>query len=532
MNKNTKVKFYEILILTALVLVYSWFFYRNFLILPDPGDPLQYIEPSVRKTLIGYFPLIDRLMVADGIRILNLIFPRAEIAGAIYFGLVNFLILFIALIWSYVKKGFWTAFLVGLFLIISYPMLRYANYGYPDATVTLYGLIAFILYHSLKTPKIIFWTGFFTAMAIFSKITGLAIFIYFLIDIILEKRYSDLKIFFAGITSGAIGILLLTGLLFNFSSLGYVFSRISQNITVNTEHRSIARSFVNFLRPEVILPGYLALILFFKLAKDKLNRKIFTFALFFIGFFIALVVLSSHVKVYPHYLYTSSIFATIGLAFYLGSFEDQKNKISQFRYAILSLVLIILGIGLGLKNADYFVLNSFSGLIALPMWLKINYAIFPILVLGLMLGLIKYRSKVWALVFIIIISFISSFFNSASAYSILRKQQNDNNYYYKYAEALSQVSGNYSVYETSQTQGREQNIAVIYFLFYNHDPNLHQLKRQDMTGKIKFLTKEEIPSQKGVIVTEDPLTIRSYFPQARITQKFVWSDGEIDIIKI
>lgn len=532
MNKKFKIKICEILLLTAVMAIYGWFFSKYLSMLPAFNDPLIYIEPTARGTLIGYFPLIDRLMIANSVRLFSLIFYHAEIAGAVYFGVVNFLILIIAMVWSYLKKGFWTAFLVGLFLAISYPLLRYANYGYPDATVTLYGLIAFIFYTS-KSKKLIYWTGFFTALAFFSKITGLAILCYFIFDLISKKRLRDLKIFFAGVFSSFIAIILLTGLLFDFSSVRYVFAKIGQNITANTEPRSIARSLLNFLRPEVILPGYVALIVFLKAYRDRLIQKIFLFALFFIGFFALLVIFSSHVKIYPHYLYTAAIFATIGMAFYLGSFEgDQKNKINQFRYAILALILTTLGIKFGLKNSNHFIFNNINDLMALPLWLKIVYSAFPLLVLGLMLAVARLRSMTWALIFILAITLASSFFSSASAYSVIKKQKGEITYFYKYAEAFTKTPEDFSVYEVSESPERQQQIALTYFLFYNNDPSLRQIGRLEMTKKINFLEKEEIPNQKGVIVTEDLSAVLAYFPEAKVTKEFRWAGGQISIVKI
>lgn len=510
MNKQNKIKLVEIGLLLAIVGIYSWFVFNFLAMLPDPHDPVQYIQPVAWRTLVGFFPWIDRLMIADGIKLVSFFFHRIEIAGAIYFGLINFCILSIAIVWSYLKRGFWTAFIVGFFLMISYPLLRYSNYGYPDATVALFGLVAFIFFENGK-PKNIIWAGFFTTLAFFSKITGLAILLYFIYEFVRQKRFADFKLYLLGLFTGGVFVLLLTDILFGFSSLKYVFSSTGQNISANTAKRSVFRSFLVCLRPEIVLPAYLALVVFWRAYKDKLIRQIFSFALFFIGFFTLLVVSSSHIKIYPHYLYTAYIFSSIGMAFYLGNLGPKKTKTYLFILAAISLILSFLGIRFGLNNSVYLVTIK---ILDAPLWLQMMYASFTVLTITLMILIGLKKKKIYVFVLLILISFLGSFFASASAYSVIKSQKEKINYIYTFASSYAQIpKKEFGVYLLNRDPDFPKRINWVYRTFYDnkYDRSSFSNNINASQNKIIYLSQGEVAlSQLQYLVTDDEVIAREF----------------------
>ena len=426
-------KISEIGLLIAIIGIYALIFHKMQM-WPDPNDPIEYIDPSVWHTFIGgYFPWIDRVVIANGVRLFSF-FWRPMLAGAIYFGVINFLILIVAVTWSYLKKGFYAAFLTGIFLAISYPLIRYANYGYPDATMALFSLLAAIFYYRRPTFSTSFLTGLMVALAVFSKITGLAFLLFFFFDLLIQKKYWQLKSYLTGIISGTIAILITTGFLFDFRSVWYVITALTSNIADNTAPRQVWRSLGNMIGPEIWLPAYLGLILFSKKVTDFLNKKIFHLAWVFIVFFIFLFLTSGHIKAYPHYLYPANIFATIGLGWYLAD----KIKFKLLHSGLI-LLLIIIGFYGGLSQAHYFYgLTHFKS----PLVLMIGYSLFALIGFILLVRLSFQQIRRLTLMTIVFFSLAGSFFVTGTSYSIIRTQRAEIDLIYGYARQIAQTPKN------------------------------------------------------------------------------------------
>lgn len=516
----------EGVILSFLLIIFGWFFFRNLAMWPDPNDPLEYIEPSVWKTFIGgYYPWIDRLVIADGIRFFSLIL-RPELAGAVYFGLVSFLILILATLWAYLKKGFWSGFLVGLFLVISYPLVRYANYGYPDATVALFGLLAAIFYlRTKKSPGSIYLVGLFTGLAIFSKITGLAFFLFFLGDIIAAKKYVDLKPYFVGLISAVAFILIATGLLFDWASVSSVIHSIGTNVSSNVESRAVLRSVGNILWPEICLPAYLALIVFRGAYRNELITKIFSISWTFIGFFLVLFVFSTHVKVYPHYLYSAYLFASIGMTFYLAELSKSFKK--QYLVSLISLILIVAGFSLGIWQARYFeglkiYFDGFTHLVA-PLWLKITYIGFTVLAAAMILAIGKTRRQSLIIAFIIFSSLSGSYFVAGSAMYTIKSQKDAAKVVYDYAHAISETPRVKTVI-VSKAINRESfpRVLWVYRLFFDHkyDRGSRVINKAETDADIRQIDKADLGSfQWDYLITDDQNAVKFDIPNLREIQQ-------------
>jgi len=512
--RKNQTQILKIIPLILILAIYSWFFFRNLAMLPDPNDPLEYIAPSVWHTLVDIYPWLDRIIIADSIRLFSLVM-RPEIAGAVYFGLINYLILIIATIWAYRQRGFWTAFLCIFFLSISYPLLRYANYGYSDATVALFSLLAFIVCFRAKKRSFL-WAGIFTALAFFSKVTGLAVLIFFLADMLFKKDFQGLKNFFLGIIIGVATAFSLTILLFGFESLKETILKIGFNFSSNTEPRSIiADSGYNILHPEILLPGYLALIVFIAGYKDFLIRKLFLFSLFFIGFFAILVIFSHHVIVYPHYLFTAYIFASIGMSFYLAKISQKISDSTKYFLAFSSVVLVFLGITLGLARPNF--LESY--LEYAPTWFKASYVIFFLIIILLMVLIASLKKTSLAIVFIILMAFFGSLFTSASAYSYIHRQKLIATSAYVFAQILGQSpSAEVKVYADFPNETSKNRALWVYSLFYDHQHNRDSASKnqEDIARTITFIEEKNLDSDWNFLLTDNEKEVRLKFPQANI----------------
>lgn len=508
-----KEKIIELVLLLGVVLVYGWVYYSYLSMLPNASDPLQYVEPSVKKSLVGIFPWIDRLTIANGIRLLSL-FLKPEIAGAVYFGAVNFLILIIAIIWSYLKRGFWTAFLTGFFLITSYPLLRYANYGYPDATVALFALLALIFYLE-EGKRSAVCVGVFTGLALFSKISALAIFIFFLIDILRSKQKNQLKYYLAGIFCVSTMILLITYLLFDYDSIRYVFSGVIYNITSNTEPRPIAASILTIFSPEILLPGSLALIIFSRAYKDRETRKIFLLSVTFIIFFFLMVALSSHIKIFPHYLYTSYVLGVIVMSWFLASLWDkkiqQKKRLLFYLFALGIICLLCLGFYAGAVKATELVAITKASI-----YLKLFYGLFALVVTGLMILISIYRSTQFITAFIIVIAFLGSFYTFGSVYRIVSRHRVEINTIYHFAESMRDVSENpVNIYSSSLDDHFERRISWVNRLFYSRNlKEINVISNSDINSDDwSYLLTDDlkaIPPEKFEIINQTGKTSQVY----------------------
>lgn len=517
MGKPMNRKIIEISILFGIVLIYSWVFFTYLTALPNASDPLQYVEPAVNKSLVGTFPWIDRLVIADSIRFLSIFINKAEIAGAAYFGIINYLILITTIVWSYLKRGYWTAFLTGFFLMISYPLLRYANYGYSDATLALFALLALIFYLRQKkafSMKGIFWAGIFTGLALFSKITALAILLFFIIDLVRSKDIKGLKYYFSGLIIASGFILIATILLFNFESIKYVFSGILYNISSNTEPRSIKDSVLTIFSPEIFLPGYLALIVFYRAYKDFEIRKMFLLSISYIIFFVGLVIVSSHIKITPHYLYPAYILASVGMTWFLASLWRNKdlNKSQKYLYlySLIALILAVLGFRLGISNSEHLV-----SLMTAPLYLKFIYIILNLAIIALMVAIGIYLSHKLVIIFLILMAFWGSFYTIGSVYRVVGKQTNKTEIIYNFAMALNKVPAEKIIAFTKTDDDQfERRVLWVNRLFYHlEEKNIDQ-------DNLIFITEDQISQNKGgYLLTDQRDILKNIIPEAQIKEE-------------
>jgi len=135
---------------------------------------------------------------------------------------IHVVMLVVGMAWAHRKSGFLAAMLVGVLFNASYPTLRYATFLYPDQTVGLYSLIAFVLFFSIRPPtklyRPILLTGVFTAFACFSKAMGVATLVFFAVWIVYYRRWNLLKEFVIGL---GVGTVLVSGAFTLLYGLGY-----------------------------------------------------------------------------------------------------------------------------------------------------------------------------------------------------------------------------------------------------------------------------------------------------------------------
>jgi 4-amino-4-deoxy-L-arabinose transferase-like glycosyltransferase len=326
--------FGKYIILLPFVGLYIFNISKYFWTLSVPSDPLQYLGSAVSGTTWGYWPWLDRITLAVNLRFFTMLFLPKYIVGMIYAGFINTAILIISMVWALKKSGSWAALLVGIFINSSYLMLGWSTYLYPDQTVALYTLLAFIFYFSnIKDRhyfKPVLMAGFFAALASFTKVTGIVAPLFFIIYIICKKRWKHLKEFLLGIITGSIFIILFFILLYNWQSFINVYQQfffgkagISNNIITDLNIVSYGASYFHEILLSMKYFPFVAL--FFAIGAYR-NEK--TKNLFFLAWLniIMLCLLRPTAPSIPSYIYTAYVFTCLGLAIYLSDLISNNNE--------------------------------------------------------------------------------------------------------------------------------------------------------------------------------------------------------------
>lgn len=556
-------KILQALILAIPLVIYVYYVYKHFSLLPEPSDPTQYIGPVVWKIFVpGAFPWMDRLMVAVNLRLFLMLFSHAHIGAMVYIGLINFLLILFSVIWCYRKSGFWAGLFVNILLVGSFLLLAYSTHFYPDSTMALFCLLAFIFFFSNKKNKWfkpIILTGIFAAFAAFSKITGLAVSLFIGIFILWKKDWIKLKKFIIGWIIGMILVALFVICLFGWSSLiATINDFFNSNFQLNTEFRAnVELSQFKQLSTEFYLPVYISLLILIGAYKKSRSRNPYLMAITFILFFAFIVSASRHVRILPHYIYPAFIFAAIGMAIYLSDLlknnENLKSlvlkklsdkNIIKIIYAIACLLFLFYGIKIGINYHFAFRHPSGSGS---PILLRLFYPFASLAVVGFMIFIEHKKSKIAVLIFMLFISFWSSAYNSAEAYARSASNQHLTNFFYNAASILKDVpSKKYDVYVVGWNESDinryysnlSERILLIYDLFFDQKYDRSSRETYKKERKIYFIHEEKnlINAKGDQILTDDPETVIKYFPQAKPIRTISSETGNalvvLDISKI
>ena len=548
---NRRILEYSIIFL--FFALYVWNISQNYWTLPEPGDPLEYLGSLTGNGI--FWPWLDRLALAIGLNSFSLIFSDRFLAGMVYIGFINGAIMLLCLIWSYIRAGFIGSLLVGVIFNASFMTLGYATYIYPNQTEALYSLMAFFFFFSKKSSSLkIFLSGLFTAFAVSSKITGIAVPVFLVFHLIYKKRSTrELTNFVLGILIGTTLVWALFAAFYDIQSLISVFKAFFTSYldrVVGSQLSTNLASFLDILLSTLFLPVFIAIFICLSGYKNEETRR-----LYFVGcaYILVIYVIFSFTKrghlPFPHYIYSTFIYLTLGLAVYLGQIfqspnpskpplENRRGLLLTLGFGALSFVIIGARIGSlyppALKAARFSDIFPQADIFkpgygnAIPLAVRLLYLLGPLIVIAL-LAFIEYtKSKTGIMLFILSVSLWSSAFNGGIA---LKKASEDRlraDFFFKSAPLLNEVRDRkFFVFMRSWQQNPEfERILWAYRIFFNQkylqynkntSAELRALDRE-IKENIRFILdeKEIIGIGETTLLTDDLNAASKYLKAAEI----------------
>ena len=553
LKRNSKT--FEILLIISFVLVYAFLLKKSLWTLPMPSDPTRYIGSVVWKSMCEYFPYLDRVMIPVGVRLVSFFFSKVYIAGMVYIALVNILILTIGILYCFRQSGFWAAVAFGVLLPGSYLMTGYATYVYTDQTLALYTLLAFIFFFQPKTRWLhpVFVAGIFSALALFSKVMGLATVLFFAGYLIFQKKGRDLLGFGGGLICGSIIPLGLTGILFGHQSLIFVFKSIADNfignLTFGGPNTNLVSHFDILVSPKT-LPVFISLFICVGAYKRVASRRLFLMSIAHILLLSFIYAVSGRRGlIIDNYMYPAFVFAGLGLAVYLGEiFKDAAVGVKQTRgvlFGLLCLAFLMAGFFLAHRfdPTDFF---TESAKITLPSVLRWFYTLGPLAVVSLLAGVEYSRSAKVALAFLLLTSLWATAYGGGLGIAKAASDRHRAGFYYKAAPVLSEVGAeSFSVYVERWNQYAPilpvPRVAWIYHLFIQekyprqYDPAYFSMeKKEEPPSKIQVIDKKQklFFTRGPLILTDNPLLIKRLFPKTVFVKNIPTDDGQLFVLDI
>jgi hypothetical protein len=500
-----------------MVGLYGWNIFNYFWAYTMPNDPLQYLGPAYWGTTFGCWPWLDRINLAINLRIFMLIFSNPYIAGMLYVGFINILILIFGSIWAFKKQGFWAALIFGVLFNTSFLTLGWSTFLYPDQTVALYALLAFITFFSEAKEKSLlkYLTGFFIGLALFSKITGVAVLLFFFIYCVYKKKWIEIKQICIGLICATLFVGLAFILLYNYQSFIYTFktfftSNIQQNLSL--PHK-IAANYGGLLTSTIYFPF---IALFICLGAYKVGETKYPFFISW-AFIILIFLLHLFGHPIPSYIYTAFIFTILGLSMYLATIIESDKSLflkapaPNVGIVIIMLFLLIFGLKLGfhypavkdfsyyhayLDKLDIYVNWTPFGL-NYPKYIPVLFSLIPLLLVGLLSMTELLRTKLTVIFLVLFIAFGGSFYNGGLAYKKASFERNYTKESYAFALSLKQVpSNNYSIYINPKKYSPERIELMIWILSYLYSKP-DQIKYDSLTSNYQATLNKIKNNKKG-----------------------------------
>jgi hypothetical protein len=545
----------QILILLAIPSLYAFFVSQHFWTYPMPSDPTFYLEPAgVWHSFVDIFPCVDRVVVAIGLRLSDLVFSPTYVAGMYYIAIINTLIITVAVFWCYLKRGFLAGLLAGIFLVTTYTLLGYATYIYTDQTMALFALLAFIFFYSKYKSK---WfnpmvlAGVFAALTCFSKIIGIAIFIPFAISIIAERRWGEIKKLVLGFIIGLVIIFIATYILFGWDSIAYLPSGAANYYSsanpFSDFRYNINLSYFGLILQAYYLPIFFSIVVLVGAYKEKLTRNLYFAAIGFIGILVLTIVFTGHAQAINNYLYPAVVFSAVGLAMYLAELlkrEDtwlsnrlkfMRGNKAQLVYGVVCLACIFFALKVGIDNYSSFVNPAAENVSVV---IRIACAAMPLVIVGGLLAIECLKSRLIILLFVLLACLWLPAYNGAFAYNKASADRARAGFFYEASPVLNVVPAKeFSVYVVDWNNTAYMNrLPRIYRAFFNEKYTKSSLAeaQAEISSSIYWIKAEQyIVNAKGdYILTDRPEEVYQYFPDAKAVIEVPWHDEVLTILEL
>jgi len=548
-------KILEILILLAFPSIYVSCVLQHFWTLPFPSDPMFYLEPAgVWHSLVDIFPCIDRVVVSIGLRLSDSIFSPTYAAGMYYIAIVNSLIVAIGVFWCYIKRGFLAGVFAGVLLLTSYTLLAYGTYIYADQTMALFALLAFVFFSSEYKSRCfgpMILAGIFTALTCFSKLTGVVILIPFIILIVSERKWGEIKKLVIGFLAGTLVVFFITYLLFGWDSIAYLPSAAMKYYLfaspVSNIRYGINLSYFDMLVKPYYLPIFFSMIILVGAYREKLTRNLYFAAMSFVAFLVLSIAITRSAQAIDSYLYPAVVFSSLGLAMYVATILKEGstrlptrfnfifgNK-AQLIYAATCLICVFCALQIGV---DHYFYTLHPQAKSASVIIRTAYSIIPLMIIGGLLLIERSKSHIAILLFMILISLWSPAYNGAFAYNKARADRVRASFFYEAAPILNEVPAKeFSVYVEDWNINPYMNrLPRIYRPFFNDKYTKSSLAdaEREIANSIYWIEdRKYIPDAKGnYVLTDNPEEIRRCFPGAEAIEKIPWRGKTLTILEI
>ena len=565
---NNRLKIIELFFLFLFLALYVWNISHYFWTLPAPSDPLQYLGPMVWKSTYAYWPWLDRLTLAIGLRVFSIFIPTTYLAGPAYIGFINILTILISCIWVYRGQGFLAAVLICIFFNTSFFLLGFATYIYPAQTEAFFALLAFIVFFADENSRIyrkrFMLAGIFSAFAVFSKITGIFAAFYFLIYFVYKKEWKGLRDFIIGSFLGTLIVFVLFIALFNIQSFNNILYLFFKSNQWSGRDLNNLVSFLDQILSVKYFPVFISLFIATSAYKETISRRLFCFAWANIAVIYFIYTFTHRGgSVISTYIYSAYIFAGIGLAATLGSiFADIKtpffkkaenDRVTIIGVALLSFILICVGLVIGRKypavryfNYSYLYYKPFdvfvSGHISIPEVWRWLFTLGPILVLlSLLLSQIS-KSKTTIILFMLITSLWGAAFNGGLAYQKAKFDRHEAGFFYEAAPVLNEVPNQkFSIFVRAWNKHpHADRLLWVYRQFFDKKyPRGNEYDSQykndiQIREAIDYIKQEkDLVSIKGKqILTDDLITIKKFFPTVKIVKEIGWKGIKLYVVDV
>ena len=557
----------ELLILIGFTGLYVWNISHYFFTLPMPSDPLQYLNSMDWGSTYGYWPWLDRIAFAIGLRVFSILTPVPYLAGPLYIGFINTLTLIVAAAWLYRQRGFISALFICIIFNTSVFHLGFATYIYPIQTEAFWALIAFITFFSNENSRIYkqryIVAGFFACFAVFSKITGAFAAFYFFVYLVHGRKWRDLAAFFLGGICGAVFLLGVFVLLFNTESLQNVFHLFFKTTHTRATGLTNLVSFLDQMTSVKFFPVFISLFVLIGAYKHIFLRRLFCFAwanittLYFIYTF-------THRggAAIPTYIYSAYIFTALGLAATIGVFFDSiekpilkkcpDDKNPLILISMICLTLVCIGFIVGVKYPSVFDYNNSylyyeaadiftPNKISIPEFWRWTYTLGPILIVVLLMTMQTSRSKGCLVFFMLTVSLWSAVYNGGLAYGKANFDRKMAGFFYKAAPVLNEVPDQkFSIFVKEWNKQRHSHrLPWVYRAFFNEKYkkgtgyDAQYKNHRLIKGSIKYLKSEnELKKLRGKqLLTDDPGLISRYYTSVDIVKTIPWEGINLYVVE-
>jgi len=537
--------------------------------LPPPSDHLQYLTPMVFGTTDynvpsfrsipmarSGWPWLDRISFATGIRLTTFLPIDSIWVAPVYANLLSLLVLAASLCWLYRVTNIVGVLFFGALYNTAYLVNETGGEMLPEGTLVFHALLAFICMFPnprKQAPPLLFRSGFFSALATFSKAPGivvpLALGLYALFR---ERRLKPVAIFSLGLIGGIATICGLFSVTFGIDELqattiGFFSGALEQTYAGRRDYNN----FVSYIQPMFSLQ-MLPIFSFLFLGSTALKYRESKAAILMAWSFVLMIYFCYYVSTRGYvpklrYMYPAAVFSLLGISAYAGRiFEECSPNVARQNARNLFTIIatfLLLALGFTLSSTqnplrvfeprdvgDFSrLLGAFYGVgaiavIVLP-HLVSNWPRRPTIIIGWLFFVTAWTAAVPASVAIHDIKSTSK--RTAWYY--------DNGPFFETVEKQLGIS-EATVYAADWSKVRfAYRLPWVYHLFFeDRDERPYMEGATHVRNNFHVYTsmkRFKAGRRLDYVLTDRPSEIQALFPETEVVQDFNWGESVFTVMK-